>query len=197
MLQKATFLFLWLRLIFPNLYTENKSINQSWWSCRTDVTFVWHNNNNNGWEAHYLCLSAPSAVGQTRHNLNCTNCPTDILKCVQNQLWCCFNSLMRRINSTSLSLGGCSQNLLFFFMEDMMMTKSSSMEDDSIFLPFCSVLVQNFFVNVSFVNFCFYHKFEFFASEHFEFLCCLFVMDLVCKDLTSCAYVTILCQKVL
>lgn len=31
---------------------------------------------------------------------------------------------------------GCTQNPLFFFMEDMMMTKSSSMEDDSVFPPF-------------------------------------------------------------
>lgn len=113
-LRKAAFLFLWLRLIFPNFYTENKSINRSWWLRRTDVAFVWHNNNNNGWEAHYLCLSAPSAVGQTRHNLNCTNSPTNILKYVQNQLWCCFNSLMRRINSTSLSLGGAPKTFSSF-----------------------------------------------------------------------------------
>lgn len=115
------------------------------WLCWTDVASVSHNTiNNNGWQAHYLCLSAPSVVWQTRRKLNSTNCPSVVLKYARKQPRPCSNFFD---NEVKLSLAllcrrGCSRtpNLLFFFSERMVRTRSSSPE--SIFFHLCSILSQ-------------------------------------------------------
>lgn len=61
-------LFFGWRAIFTIFGTANKRNNQSRWLCGTDVTSPTAANiNNRAWQAHYLCLCAPSVVLQTRY----------------------------------------------------------------------------------------------------------------------------------
>lgn len=92
---------------------------------------VSNNINNSGLRVYYLCLSALSVVWQTRRKLNCTNCLTDILKCIRNQPWYHFSSSTERWNSPSPSLicrKWWMQNRLFFLFESTMRSRSSSVE---------------------------------------------------------------------
>lgn len=95
--EKGSHLLVVLRSISPN---------QSWWLCGANITSVSHNKNidNNGWQTHYLYLSAPSLSWQKRCKLSNLSCPADFLKYVWNWPWYIFNSSMRRWISPSISL---------------------------------------------------------------------------------------------
>lgn len=86
----------------------NKRIIRSRRLCGTDASSVSRNNNNNinknGWQAHYLCVSAPSSVWQTRCKLKCTFCPADILKICQKQLRQSFSSFFEELWEFSSSV---------------------------------------------------------------------------------------------
>lgn len=73
---KATLLFIYL--FGPWLH---ELINQSGWLGWTDVLSSSHSNDidNTGWQAHYLCHSAPNIVCQTRRKLNRAHRPPSLL----------------------------------------------------------------------------------------------------------------------
>lgn len=66
---------------------------------------------------HYLCLSAPN-VWQTRHKMNSSNCPTEVLKYSRIRPWYSLNSSKGTSNFLPLSLlwrRGLSRNRPLYF----------------------------------------------------------------------------------
>lgn len=117
--KKVTLLVFASRLSFPNFGTNAPIITVM--QNRHEVRS--HNNiGNKGRLAHYLCLSAP------RSKLNCTNCPSDILKHVRTSC-------------------GAVPTLCLHFHFTFSFPSSSSVKDESIF-PLFTVDCQNFFVNL-------------------------------------------------
>lgn len=93
------------------------------------------NNNNNGSRAHHLCLTAPGDVSQTRWGASicrsASNCPTNVRKWVRERPRSSFNSSTRRWNFPRFAGGAAPRTS--FILESLMRTRSSWLEDFSLF----------------------------------------------------------------